>query len=190
MITTVIRSLGRPSLADAIKSAIREQFAVIVVSKLDLKINIPEVKVFKINSRIETPYDCGAINVGAYLSDTEYINILDDDDEFVVGAGSKIRKKLQKLDSDIWIPGLKFKNRPSLCINKSLGVIPGNVACPLFKTKVIGKVPFMELKDRDPDYSDFFHIKFCELVGYKIDWFEEELILVRPKVDGDNGRGK
>lgn len=190
MITTIIRTLNRSTLNSAIESALKEKFKVIVVvdsSTTDtLNIPISQVKLVKMHHKFNE-YNNAGINLGAYLSDTEYINILDDDDEFRKGSGDLIREHLKKTKVDILIPGLRFKTRPNLCMSKKLGCVPGNVACPTYRTTIFGKVPFKS--QSNIDYSDYLHVLECVSMGYTIDWIEKEIILVRPKIDGDNGRG-
>ena len=150
-----------------------------------------------------------AANVAAAMVSTDFITFLDDDDEFALGAGETIRGRLEKdTDVDIWISGVRF-NQPvtikypkgdgdlqtitstDVCLRKDLGVVPGNVAMPTYRTSVFSKVPFTDYLPSDQgEYSDFNHVAICAQVNYKIDWFGEVLYLVRPSLEGTNGVGR
>jgi len=193
MISVLIRTIGRPSLKDAILSSKREFDNVIVVADaVDLPIKtLPRgVTYLKTGMRYDK-YGSAAINMGAYACSTSYFCLLDDDDEFVVGAGDFMRRSVQANPQvDIWIPGLKFNNGMVLCIQPDKGIIPGNVAVPTYKTELLFRVPFYKgIEGKDPNYTDINHVSILHTLGYKIDWYNEILYLVRPKLDGTNGRG-
>ena len=81
--TVVIKTLGRPTLKAAMRSAKREGFKTIVVS------DGPRVSAQGAYKYIRLGKQWGyyggmAANVGAALAETEFITFLDDDDEFAV----------------------------------------------------------------------------------------------------------
>jgi len=203
--TVIIKTIGRPTLKNAILSAKREGFNVIVVSD-GAKVSAQGVKLVKLGRQWGF-YGGMAANVGAALAETEFITFLDDDDEFAVGAGKIIRDKLKEDPSvDVWAAGVRFDRRievydqhsgdtvhdsTDLCLNGDLGVVPGNVAMPTYRTSIFSKLPFLDIINPEKqNLTDFFHIKSCVSAGYKIDWFGEVIYLVRPDVGGVNGKGK
>jgi glycosyltransferase involved in cell wall biosynthesis len=203
--TVVIKTIGRPTLKDAIRSAKREGFKTIVISD-GVKADPKGADRFIQLGRQWGYYGGMAANVGAALADTEFITFLDDDDQFAAGAGDIIRAKLKESPSvDIWAAGVRFNTRievydqntketvrdsTDLCLNGDLGVVPGNVAMPTYRASIFSKVPFMDNIPEDQlNLTDFIHIKTCEDLGYSIDWFGEVIYLVRPEVGGINGRG-
>jgi len=203
--TVIIKTIGRPTLKNAILSAKREGFNVIVVSD-GAKVSAQGVKLVKLGRQWGF-YGGMAANVGAAMAETEFITFLDDDDEFAVGAGKIIRDKLKEDPSvDIWAAGVRFDRRikvydqdsgdtvhasTDLCLNGDLGVVPGNVAMPTYRTSIFSKIPFLDtINLEEQNLTDFFHIKACVSAGHKIDWFGKVIYLVRPEVGGVNGKGK
>ena len=219
--TVIIKTIGRPTLEAAVLSAKAEGFPVIVVADgvdeplpdfSDSKLALPshlkqrpsQVQVVRLGRRWGH-YGNMAANVGAALAKTEFITFLDDDDEFVEGAGATIRKKLKEFpEVDIWCGGVRFNQdifltleggqtemTRELSINGDKGVVPGNVAMPTYRTTIIGDMPFFpQLQPDQENYTDFFHISQCNDKGYKIDWFGEAIYNVRPAFDDSNGRGE
>tara|TARA_R110000824_G_scaffold128983_3_gene290150 strand:- start:20320 stop:20946 length:627 start_codon:yes stop_codon:yes gene_type:complete len=204
--TVIIKTIGRPTLKAAIRSARREGFKVIVVSDGPKVSAQGATKLVRLG-RSWGYYGGMAANVGAAMAETEFITFLDDDDEFVIGAGKIIRAKLRANPSvDIWAAGVRFDRRievydqdtgdtmhdsQDLCINGELGVVPGNVAMPTYRVSIFSKVPFTDTIAPDrKNLTDFYHIKACVSAGYKIDWFGSVIYLVRPSVGGVNGEGK
>jgi glycosyltransferase involved in cell wall biosynthesis len=213
--TVVIKTVGRHTLKDAILSAEREGFKeILVVSDGPLSLVGKKDVESTSASCIELGKKWGfyggmAGNVAAAMVSSDFITFLDDDDEFAEGAGEIIRSRLKEdTDVDIWISGVRF-NQPirviypkkegepetvtstDLCLRKDLGVLPGNVAMPTYRTSVFSKIPFTDyLPPEQGEYSDFNHVAICAQVNYKIDWFEEVLYLVRPSLKGTNGAGQ
>src|SRR5690349_6808903 len=171
--TVIIRSINRPTLINAVESSLREGFKVLVIGDgIYPQINEPDamhskVKIYCTGKKYGH-YGYMALNLGALLAETDFVSVLDDDDEFVVGAGDIIRAKLkEKPEIDIWIPGLRFNNGMVLCNDKSLGIRGGNVACPTYRTDIFTRIPFThDLVDKHPDYSDFIHVSWCFEKGY------------------------
>jgi hypothetical protein len=196
--TVIIRSINRPTVINAVESAKREGLKKILVVGDGVWPSVPEpdamhstLKVLSTGRRYHN-YGYMSLNLGALTAETEFVTVLDDDDEFAVGAGNILRSALkEKPNIDIWIPGLQFNNGMILCKDKSKGLVGGNVACPTYRTEIFTKLPFnTKMIQLYPDYSDYIHVMECVKEGYKVDWLEKILILVRPKLEGTNGRGK
>lgn len=196
MISVVIRTIGRPSLKDSIESALREFDDVVVVAdcvNLQYKVKDDRVTYLRTGRKFDQ-YGSVALNMGACAVSNEYFCLLDDDDEFVEGAGEFMREFIKSNpETDIAIPGLQFNNGMVLCA--SSGLKYGNVAVPTFRTKWTHKVPITsELLSSFPnlteDAIDFAHVVRCVELGANIQWYEKVLYLVRPKLNGTNGRGK
>ena len=67
----------------------------------------------------------------------------------------------------------------------------GNVAVPIYKVDVLTKNPFStEVPPHVQDYADFFHVLLCHTKGFSVDWLGKVTYLVRPELEGTNGRGK
>jgi glycosyltransferase involved in cell wall biosynthesis len=195
MISVVIRTIGRPSLNDAIKSALREFDEVIVVAdsvNLQHKINDDKITYLRTGRKFDK-YGSAALNMGACAVSNEYFCLLDDDDEFVEGAGDKMKSFITANPHyDIVIPGIKFNDGNSLCVEPGLRY--GNVAVPTFKTRWVHRVPMTpeHLKTYvsiPPDAIDLAHVARCADLGARVGWYGEVLYLVRPKIEGTNGRG-
>jgi hypothetical protein len=194
LITVIIRTIGRNTLKNAIESSKKEFNKVIVVADaIDLdKRDIPsDVLLLKTGQKFDK-YGSAAINMGAYACDTEYFCLLDDDDEFIQGAGDYMIKKISsEPDIDVWIPGIKYNDGLELCLNSNRGITLGNIAVPTYKTHLLFVLPFFKaLSGNNSDYIDFHHVELLGKMGYKIKWYEKLLYSVRPKLDGRNGRGK
>ena len=211
--TVIIKTIGRPTLKAAIRSAKSEGFKTIVVSD-GVKVSAQGATQFVRLGRKWGHYGGMAANVGAALATTEFITFLDDDDIFLPGAGDIIRKKLQESpEVDIWIGGVRFTSpvvvhdtrtgeemyrSTDFAIRPERGIQEGNVAMPTYRTSIFEKVPFTATLPEEYEYiTDINHVKKCEKSGYKIDWFKEVLYLVRPhmkeKAGSDaavNGRGQ
>lgn len=107
--TVVIKTIGRKTLKGAMRSAKREGFKSIVVSD-GVRVSAQGAyKYIKLGKQWGY-YGGMAANVGAALTETEFITFLDDDDEFAPGAGDIIRKKLKEEPSvDIWVGGIRMQ---------------------------------------------------------------------------------
>jgi glycosyltransferase involved in cell wall biosynthesis len=200
--TVIIKTIGRPTLKAAIKSAKREGFKTLVVS------DGRAVSAQGANRVITLGKNWGyyggmAANVGAALARTEFITFLDDDDEFIVGAGETIRSKLKESpETDVWIGGVRFTevinmkkdgvvtwSGTDVALDSEKGVSFGNVCMPTYRTSIFSKLPFVEIPEKDAPISDYLHIKACKDFGYSVDWFGKVVYLVRPKDKGVNGGG-
>jgi len=203
--TVVIKTLGRSTLKAAMRSAKREGFKTIVVSDGARVSAQGAYKYIRLGKQWGY-YGGMAANVGAALAETEFITFLDDDDEFAPGAGEIIRSKLEERPGvDIWIGGVRFCTEINisdaegetvltsrdLSLNSNLGVVPGNVCMPTYRTSVFSKIPFSDTVPADEvNLADFYHIQACGLAGFQIDWFGSVIYLVRPIIGGVNGEGQ
>jgi hypothetical protein len=195
MISALIRTLGRDTLSNSIESALHEFDNVIVVADdtyIKNKVKDSRILYLRTGQRFDK-YGSAALNMGACAVTTSHFCLLDDDDEFVRGAGEYMRQFVnENKDKDIFIPGLRFNNGMELC--KSPGLRYGNVAVPTFRTEWALKVPITPLHLNKfkipPDAIDLSHVLACVSEGAKVIWYEKILYLVRPRLPGTNGRGK
>lgn len=198
-ISALIKTIGRPTLQRAIDSAEREGIRPIVVSDgfplYDEETG--EMKVGGAYSALELKKNWGcygavAANAGVALCDTDWLMILDDDDELAKGAGDTLRDKISSNPHiDIWIPGLLFNNGMALCDGSNKAVQPGNVAVPIARVECFTDAPFRsKVPEKFKDYADFFQIQEMHSMGHTIGWIGEPIYLVRPHLEGTNGRGK
>tara|TARA_R110000824_G_scaffold315739_2_gene502902 strand:- start:5 stop:649 length:645 start_codon:yes stop_codon:yes gene_type:complete len=209
--TIIIKTIGRDTIHAAYESAVREGFnnVLVINDGCDMPLSWAKYgtpcKTVKLGKQWGY-YGGMAANVGAALAKTEFITFLDDDDEFAPGAGEVIRRKLkEKPEVDVWIGGVRFNddiiladtNTGKSTVTRDLstspdgGVNPGNVSMPTYRTSIFSQYPFMDNIPKDSDnLTDFFHIKACDLGGYKVDWFGQVIYLVRPVIGGINGRGQ
>jgi len=204
--TCVIKTLGRPTLENAIRSAKREKLKPLIISD---GAPLSKKRCLGCNHVVLGKkwgfYGGMAANVAAALAKTPYITFLDDDDEFIEGAGDIIRNKINNDPTvDIWIGGLLFDyeidlirdGQPFLRSNKlsiypELGVSVGNCSMPTYKTEIFSKIPFRDIMPKESVHlTDLAHVLECQRAGYKVDWFQEVLYHVRPKLHGVNGGGK
>lgn len=209
--TVIIKTIGRKSLKAAIASAKREGFKTIVISD-GIKTSAPGANQFVRLGKKWGYYGGMCANVGAALAETEFITFLDDDDEFVEGAGDVIRTALvQKPAVDVWIAGVRFSRAVAmqntdtgeetyrgsdLALWPEKGVTEGNVAMPTYRTSIFEVLPFTNcVPEKFSHLTDLLHVQALAAKGYTYDWFGQALYLVRPKdeVDGIenyNGRGR
>ena len=203
--TVVIKTIGRSTLKAAIASAKREGFKTLVISD-GVNTSAPgATKLVKLGKKWGY-YGGMAANVGAALAETEFITFLDDDDELAPGAGDIIRQKMkERPEVDVWVGGVRFcvevvvmdtqtgetkLTSRDLAMNSALGVIPGNVAMPTYRTSIFSKIPFTDtLQEGETELTDFHHINACKRGGCTIDWFGGPIYLVRPGTGSANGRG-
>jgi len=208
--TVIIKTIGRKSLKNAIQSSRREGFKTIVVSD-GVKTNADGAHMFLRLGRQWGFYGGMAANVGAAMAETEFITFLDDDDEFILGAGDVIRNSLHhKAAVDVWIGGVRFKapvvlkdtktqeihyDGTDLAIFPEKGLTEGNVAMPTYRTKVFENTPFVNSVPENMQHlTDLLHVQALAAKGYTYDWFGKALYLVRPRVNSldskaYNGRG-
>jgi hypothetical protein len=189
-ITAAIRTIGRKSLKDSIESALREFDNVIVVAdrvNLDLD-TLPTGPTYLKNETVIDLYGGMCINIAANECVTEYLCLLDDDDEYVLGAGDYMRETvINNPDVDIWIPGLRYNDGLYVCMED--GLRGGNVAVPTYKTKVLREYPFKNNMGNDPGLTDFYHVQKIYFSGHKVDWYKKHLYNVRPNLTGRLGQG-
>lgn len=195
LVTVLIRTINRPTLINSINSALKEFNNVIVVAdNIDLDFSsLPKEPLYLRTGRRFDQYGNACTNMGAYACRTPYFCLLDDDDEFIEGAGKFMQEKIkQSPEIDIWIPGLNYpKEGFQLCVSKDRGVVIGNVAVPTYKTELLFRVPFYAgIGDRFPNAVDFFHVQTLHSLGCKVDWYGKPLYNIRPNLPGSNGVGK
>lgn len=185
--TVLITTIGRPSLKEAVQSALREKFQVMVVSDgvpIDF-CDLSTCKYLKLAKR-NGAYGSMAINVGVHLAETDFVTLLNDDDELAEGSGDVIRQALINNPTvDIWIPGLRYNDGSVACVGS--GLVQGNVAVPTYRTEIFKFVPFTHLLTPASQYIDFYHIQACVHQGYTVKWFGQVLYLVRPHLPGYHG---
>ena len=203
--TVIIKTIGRKTLSRAIESAKREGFKPIVISD-GVKCHVNGARSVRLGHQWGY-YGGMAANVGAALAETEFITFLDDDDEFAPGAGEVIRSKLkEKPEVDVWIGGVRFNKEINIhntstgevllasldiSMNGDLGIIPGNVSMPTYRTSIFSKIPFTDsVPAAQANLTDFYHIPACSMGGLHIDWFGSVIYLVRPELGGVNGEGQ
>tara|TARA_R110002126_G_scaffold36858_7_gene111766 strand:- start:1869 stop:2462 length:594 start_codon:yes stop_codon:yes gene_type:complete len=196
MISVVIRTIGRNTLGNAIDSAMSEFDKVIVVADdTCLDLSLPKGPTYLKTGKRYDKYGSKAMLMGALACTTEYFCLLDDDDEFVKGAGAYMTDAVSKSDFDILIPSIRFNNGMVLCDNPSKGVSYGNVAVPTYRTSVFVRTPISEVylkcsnQGIPEDAIDFAHINFLKGMGLHIGWYNKILYNIRPKLEGTNGRG-
>ena len=197
-ISALIKTIGRPTLQYAIDSALREGIKPIVVSD-GHPLYDPETQQMIVSGAYSATelkrnwgcYGAVAANAGVALCDTDWLMILDDDDELAEGAGDYIRKKMAEYPRvDIWIPGLRFNNGMILCDGTDKRVRPGNVAVPIARVECFTEAPFKtKVPEEYKDYADFFQIQEMNNLGHKVAWLGKTTYLVRPNMNGTNGRG-
>lgn len=190
--TAVIRTIGRKTLKESILSALTQKIPVIVVfDGCDITKPIHSGNITYIKTgRKWGHYGHMGVNLGAALATTEFITILDDDDTLGENYIKNLVSSVELNPSvDIWIPRLKYNNGLTLCF-KELGVVPGNVAVPNYRTNIFYTIPFSLKLAKNNEYFDFFHVEECVNYGYKIDWNDKMEYLVRPRSNGLNGRGE
>jgi len=197
--TVLIRTIARPSVADAVESALAEKLPVLVVSdgkdlrgtRLD-RCDPTRVSVVTLGRSFGW-YGSMAINVGAALARTPYVSLLDDDDALVPGAGDVIRDRLAKRpDVDIWIPTLVYKDGHRSCLKEDGGFRFGNVSHPTYRVDVFTRVPFThDLTPEDAMPSvDYMHVWSCLNAGYSLDWFGADIVYIRPALENSFGLGR
>jgi hypothetical protein len=204
--TVIIKTIGRKTLKAAVKSARREGFKTIVISDGVNTHGCGAHQYVKLGRKWGM-YGGMAANVGAAIAPTEFITFLDDDDQFVEGAGDVIRRSLNtRPEVDIWVAGVRFNTDiilhntqtgeetyrgRDLAIWPDKGVTEGNVAMPTYRTSIFSRVPFTDtVPQHVAAMTDLLHVKTCEDVGYKVDWFGEALYLVRPHMADAKGMEK
>lgn len=193
-VTVLIRTINRPTLINSINSALSEFNDVMVVADaVDLNLKeLPSNVTYLRTGRKFDRYGNACINMGAYACKTPYFCLLDDDDEFISGAGQFMLDRIKnRPEVDIWIPGLNYvKEGFQQCVDSSLGLVIGNVAVPTYKTELLFRLPFFDgLGKGQPHAVDFFHVANLCKMGAKLAWYGKPLYNIRPCLPGTNGKG-
>jgi glycosyltransferase involved in cell wall biosynthesis len=189
-ITALIRTIGRDTLINSINNAMKEfEHVIVVADNIDLNFeNLPNQVLYLKNTEVIDSYGGAAINLGAQNCTTKYICLLDDDDEYVDGAGHYMNVIVNSEPSiDIWIPGLRYNDGLMVCMQS--GLYAGNVAVPTYKTEILKAYPFYKNMSPDPRYTDFYHVNNIAMNGYSVGWYNNHLYNVRPNLPGRNGAG-
>lgn len=201
--SVVITTAGRKSTNDAVASAISEKCPVILVSDgVDLSDADFPCKKWNHVTFLQLGRNYGRMRegicyygqiaqcVGLYMSKTEFTMLLGDDDELVPGSASVMRKKMfERPDVDIWVPTIQYNDGKMLCYSEH-GCVMGNVSHPTYRTTIIPFVPIHHNTTDDQGSSDYHHLDRCEKAGYKIGWFDQPCVLIRPNLPGRRGFGK
>ena len=202
--TVVIKTVGRPTLKNAIKSAKREGFKVWVISDGEKVSAQGATKLITLGKRWGF-YGGMAANVGAALIPTPFITFLDDDDEFIEGAGDVLRQRLtERPEVDVWISGVRFNREITiyntqtgeprytscdLATRPEQGLSEGNVAMPTYRRDLFSKIPFVDRLPEDLQHvTDLTHVQLCAQEGYNVDWVGDVLYLVRPEKKAVEGK--
>ena len=195
--TVVIKTIGRKTLKSAIASAKREGFKPLVISD-GVNCHAHGAKMVKLGKQWGF-FGGMAANVGAALVETPFITFLDDDDEFVPGAGKIIRETLKRhTEPDIWLGGVRYSREvrlhntetgaeiyrgTDLAVDSSKGLSEGNVAMPTYRTTVFETIPFINgVPDDLSHLTDLLHVQACVSKGFKVAWYGHALYLVRPSM--------
>jgi glycosyltransferase involved in cell wall biosynthesis len=189
-VAILIRTIGRDTLINAINSAKREFDEVIVVAdRVDIDLSIlPNDIVYLKCDEVVDSYGGAAINLGVQNCTKEYIWLLDDDDEYDLGAGEFVNSKItENPEVDVWIPGLRYNDGGVACMEP--GISKGNIAVPTYKTKILKQIPFSENISPEPAFTDFYHVAKTADAGNHIGWYEKDIYLVRPNKPGRHGVG-
>tara|TARA_Y100000034_G_scaffold130671_1_gene189652 strand:+ start:3176 stop:3886 length:711 start_codon:yes stop_codon:yes gene_type:complete len=113
--TVVIKTIGRPTVHNAVKSAKREGFNTFVISDGVKGIRQTDADRHLTLGRKWGFYGGMVANVGAALVESEFITFLDDDDEFAPGAGDIIRRKLREdPTTDMWVGGIQMNGEVNI----------------------------------------------------------------------------
>jgi len=190
-ITALIRTIGRPTLGNAIECAKREFDRVVVVAdNVDIPQDVDNVTYLRTGQKFGF-YGGAAINMGAYATTTDFFCLLDDDDEYVDGAGYKMKSCIiEEPDVDIWIPGLLYNDGATVCMSDAAGVAIGNIAVPTYRTQLLWEQPFhAKLGIHDINCIDFYHVLSLHAAGHSVQWYGEALYRVRPELSGRFGKG-
>jgi hypothetical protein len=191
--TVVIRTIGRATLSAAIESALAENLEVIVVSdgvRLSARPSASPRVVYHQTGRRWNHYGVMGINLGAIVATTEFISILDDDDQLLPGSGGVIDAALNRdVSVDMWIPTLLRKDGSRRC-TRDRGLVLGNISHPTYRASIFARVPFTHSwPPETSEFCDYLHVWDCVNAGYRIDWFGADMIALRPMLAGHKGRG-
>lgn len=200
-LSTIIRTVGRPSVADSVKSSLKEGFETIVVSDGPSKAKDYLAPYLSDITFLELPtkwagngFMCA--NVAAAFSTGEWLVGLDDDDTFFLGAKDIIEEFIRNNpELSIIIPGLRYNKQTTVVYDKRIvlstdacmtpGLIEGNVGMPIYKREVLYTNPFRVYGNLN--ITDFLHVVDCTRQGMKVGWIGQVTHLVRPFLDGVSG---
>ena len=179
-ISCVIPTIGRPTLPAAIASAL-EQFDEVIVISDGVDINwatMPAGATCITLGRAHGNFGAVARNTGAYLTRSDWMAQLDDDDEWTPDAVQIISAAISRRpDVDVWLPGIALNNGANICIEPGLRV--GNVAMPITRPATYWVTPYRAVH-ATADAIDFGHIEQLEQDGHTLGWIGQPIYLVRP----------
>lgn len=188
----------RPTVANAVRSALREGFDEVVVVNdgvnLETPWQDPRVKYAKLGRNFgrlggKLFYGQIATGVGMALAESDFVAVLGDDDEYAPGACELIREAIAGNPTvDIWIPGLIYNDEHTACLTPELLEI-GNVSHPIYRPEIFASVPMYHVANEDYGVHDYWHVKRCVEAGFRIGWIGKLCVKIRPSLPGRNGRG-
>jgi len=189
--TVVIPTIDRDSLSNSIRSALNENFPVIVVGdgitvreKVRKEFAGENVKFTRTGQRFGC-YGAMAANVGGLICETEFGTSLGDDDEFIPGKGQVLLDCMKsKPEIDIWIPNVIFG--PDKCnpwydnrIIKKLR----SALLPTFRVFNITQCHFSH-----PPHPSLYHAmdlfsvdRAVHVFGHKLDWVNDNIYKIGGK---------
>jgi len=181
--TVIIPTIDRDSLANSIRSALNEDFPVIVVGDgVDVCEKVRrefanEDVVFMRTGRKFGCYGAMAANLGGLSCETEFGTSLGDDDEFIPGKGQVLLDCMKsKPEIDIWIPNviLGSDKNDSLYDNmKRLRFTPLPTMRAIILTQCFFSHPPHPYLHHAMDYM--MVDRAVHVFGYKVDWINDNI---------------
>jgi len=189
-IACMISTIGRPTLAAAVRSALDQFDEVIVIADdTDLEPGSTDGATVVRTGRRFDRYGSAAWNVGAYTTTCDWIAQLGDDDEWRPDAADVMRERITSTHTvDVWVPGLRYNDSNTVCMRP--GLQPGNVAAPICRPEAYFSVPMTAKHARMGGLTDYAHIVDLDHNGHRIGWIGDDIYLVRPHAPGRHGGGQ
>jgi hypothetical protein len=200
VVSVVIPTINRPTLRHSVRSCLTAGMAVTVVSD---GVDVPDVPELHLPGvrYVRLPRNWGvmdgkiwfgqvATTVGVYLSDTDFVLGLGDDDEVSPDAREVIEAAISRDPTvDVWVPGLVRKGADGRYTTTCMFGDPqtGVGACQAcYRAKVYAYLPQSHYKTPATDYH---HVRRCIAAGYKVEWLGRGIVRVRPRAGGHRGWG-
>jgi len=196
----VIPTIYRSTLDSAVNSAVAAKFDEIIIiddsgEEHEYEPQSPQIRYFKLGRNFgrlhgKLYYGQIALSVGNYLSTSDFLGQLGDDDEYVPESRQILENAIKKQPNiDIWIPGLVYNNGHQRCLTP--GLYHGNVSHAIYKPEIFAFAPMFHNTDISSFIAahDYYHLLLCEEKGYRIGWLNEVCIKVRPNLPGSHGSG-
>jgi len=183
--SVIIRTFGRPETFYAAASSLREGWDTTVVfdGPAPADFSLPEGTKLLQLPEFKGGNGYAAANLGVSQANTDYIVFLDDDDQFVRGAGEVLKEAFTRFQPDMLVPTILHKGLVKVC--HSPGLRAGNVAMVIYKREVLLKHPFYFPRGRG--LSDWHHVADCVDAGCTIEWIGEVMYIIRPDLEGNSG---